>query len=186
MILTKNNFLDFDINNKIIIFPTDTVYGIGCKYQDVDSVKKIYDIKNRDYSKPMVLLCYSIEQVKKIVAKDTNLDNNLTKYWPGKLTLIYKKNPNISSIITANKATVGVRIPNNKIALKLLKKHGPMVVTSLNKSNETAITKFNDTLNFKDLVDYIIDGGNLSNNPSTVYDTINKKVLRQGDIKIGK
>ncbi|MFW5888831.1 MAG: L-threonylcarbamoyladenylate synthase [Bacillota bacterium] len=185
MVLTKNNFLSFDIDKKVIVFPTDTVYGIGCKYQDIESVKKIYDIKNRDYSKPMALLCYSIEQVKQIVAEEVKLDSDLTKHWPGKLTLIYKKNKNVSDIITANKDTVGVRIPNNAIALNLLKKHGPMVVTSLNESNEPAITKFNDTLKYKDQVDYIIDGGDLSNKPSTVYDTINKLVLRQGDIEIG-
>lgn len=186
MILTINNFLNKNLDNKVIIFPTDTVYGIGCKYQDITSVKKIYDIKNRDYSRPMAILCYSLEQVKQVVAKDVRFDEKLTKYWPGKLTLIFKKNPSISDIITAGKATVGVRIPNNSIALNLLQKHGPMVVTSLNESNEPAITKFKDALNYQSKVDYIIEGGDLHNKPSTVYDTINKKVLRQGDIKISE
>ncbi|MCF7924367.1 MAG: threonylcarbamoyl-AMP synthase [Candidatus Izimaplasma sp.] len=186
MILTKNNYLNINIDNKVIVFPTDTVYGIGCKYQDIKAVKRIYEIKNRDYSKPMAMLCYSLEQVKQIVSRDVKLEKDLTKYWPGKLTLIYKKNEDISDIITANKDTVGVRIPNNAIALNLLKKHGPMVVTSLNESNEPPIIKFEDALVYEDKVDYIVVGGNLNNQPSTVYDTINKIVLRQGDVKIKK
>ncbi|MDA3932263.1 MAG: L-threonylcarbamoyladenylate synthase [Tenericutes bacterium] len=186
MILDKSNFLDVNIDGKIIIFPTDTVYGIGCKYQDIASVKRIYSIKKRDYSKPMAILCSSIEQVKGMVADSVRLDSSLTKYWPGKLTLIFKKNKNISDEITSGMDTVGVRIPNNDMALALLEKHGPMVVTSLNESFEPAIVKYRDSLKYELNVDYIVNGGDLNNRPSTVYDTINHRVLRQGDVVIGK
>lgn len=184
MILSQNNYLEIDLKGKIIIFPTDTVYGIGCLYDDLETVKRIYDIKQRDYSKPMAILCHDLEMVRNVIDKDTILDDMLIKHWPGKLTLIIKKNKNISNIITANKDTVGVRIPNHEISLKLLKKFGPMVVTSLNLSFEPAISKFNDVSKYEDQVDYIIDGGDLNSSASTVYDTINKITLRQGDIII--
>ena len=184
MILKKEDYLDIDLRDKVIIFPTDTVYGIGCLLNDLKSVERIYEIKQRDYSKPLAILCDSLETVKKVIKEGINLDPSLTKYWPGKLTLIYPKNRIVSDLITAKKDTVGVRIPNHEISLSLLEKFGPMVVTSLNLSNEPSILKFNDVLKYEKLVDYIIDGGDLSSDSSTVYDTINNTTLRQGDIII--
>lgn len=184
MILTKVDYLNYPIQGKIIIFPTDTVYGIACLYQDEKSIQRIYDIKHRDYTRPMALLCASIEQVKQLIRSDQLLDSELIKYWPGKLTLVFKKSSLVTDIITAGKDTVGVRIPDNPIALALLEKYGPMVVTSLNETNEPPIIKFQDTLKYQASVDYIVEGGDLNNQPSTVYDTLNKRVLRQGEIII--
>jgi L-threonylcarbamoyladenylate synthase len=77
-----------------------------------------------------------------------------------------------------------VRIPNHEVSLELLNKFGPMVVTSLNLSTEPPVLLFKDVLKYESLVDYIIDGGNLNSDASTVYDTINKITLRKGDIII--
>lgn len=184
MILNKNNYLNIEMFGKVIIFPTDTVYGIGCLVEDIESVKRIYEIKQRDYTKPMAILCPDLEAVKSVVSSDTILEENLTKHWPGKLTLIYKKNSKIDDLITAGKESVGVRIPNHEISLKLLEKFGPMVVTSLNLSTEPPILKFEEVLRYQNQVDYIVDGGDLDSQASTVYDTISKTTLRKGDINI--
>lgn len=184
MILNKDNFLDFDFHHKVIVFPTDTVYGIGCLYQDLESVNRIYDIKNRDFLKPMAILCASIDQVKSLIKDKTHLDSDLIRFWPGKLTLIFEKHPDISDLITSGMNTIGLRIPDDQTTLALLKKYGPMVVTSLNEANQPPILKFKDALKYESLVDYVIKGEDLNNQPSTVYDTINKIVLRQGDIII--
>ncbi len=184
MILNSENYLNVDLKNRIIIFPTDTVYGIGCLYEDLDAIKRIYEIKNRDYSKPMVILCADYDQVYSLIAKNQIIPAFLKKYWPGKLTIIFFKNENVYDIISAGRQTVGIRIPGNDISLELLRKHGPMVVTSLNLSSEPAIVKFEDTLRFKDQVDYIVEGRDLDSAPSTVYDLTQNKVLRQGDIKL--
>lgn len=184
MILTTENYLDFDLNGKVIVFPTDTVYGIGCLYNDLESIHRIYEIKNRDYSKPFVILCANLKQVYSLIQEGQEIPEYLKKYWPGKLTIIFFKNESIYDIITSNKNTVGIRIPGNQLSLNLLEKHGPMVVTSLNISNQPPITKFQDVLEFQDKVDYIIQGEDLHNLPSTVYDLTQKKVLRQGEVKI--
>ncbi|MDC7243084.1 MAG: L-threonylcarbamoyladenylate synthase [Sphaerochaetaceae bacterium] len=185
MILNQDNYLDYDLKGKIIAFPTDTVYGIGCLYEDESSIMKIYDIKGRDYSKPMVILCSNLSQVKSLIKKNSKIPDKLIKHWPGKLTIIFFKNEKVYDIITSGMNTVGIRIPGNKISLDLLNKYGPMVVTSLNYSKEPAITNYQDVLKFEKLVDYIIPGGDLSSVPSTVYDSISDRVLRQGDIIIG-
>lgn len=184
MILNEKNYLDIDMKNKIIIFPTDTVYGIGCLVDDLDAIKRIYDIKSRDYSKPMVILCANFEQVESLIAKGQVIPDALKKHWPGKLTIIFFKNQKVYDIISAGRQTVGIRIPGNEISLNLLKKFGPMVVTSLNLSNEPAITKLEDAMKFSNQVDYIIEGEDLDSIPSTVYDLTQNKVLRQGEIKL--
>ncbi len=184
MILNENNYLDYDFTGKIIIFPTDTVYGIGCLYNDIDSIRKIYEIKNRDYNKPMVILCANLKQVTTLIREGQKVPSYLKKYWPGKLTIIFFKNESVYDIITSNRNTVGIRIPGNKISLEILKKYGPMVVTSLNLSNQAPITKYIDIHKFHDKVDYIIQGGDLYEIPSTVYDLTQKKVLRQGGVVI--
>ena len=80
--------------------------------------------------------------------------------------------------------TVGVRIPDDPIALKILELTGPMAVTSLNISTEPAVLKFEDTLSFLNIVDYIVKGDDLSGISSTVYDVKNCNILRQGSVKI--
>jgi len=107
------------------------------------------------------------------------------KHWPGALTLIFKKSSLVSDTITSGFNTVGVRIPNDIIALNILEKFGPMAVTSLNISSEPALLKFEDTLIFENEVNYVVKGKDLSSISSTVYDCVNNKVLRQGTIIIG-
>lgn len=184
MILNQSNYLDYDLEDKIIVFPTDTVYGIGCRYNDLDAIKRIYDIKGRDYSKPMVILCSCLEEVDSLIKAGQVLPKEIAKHWPGKITIIFFKNESVYDIISAGKETVGIRIPGNKVSLDLLKKHGPMVVTSLNYSNEPAIVKFKDTLEFEGVVDYIVEGEDCQSVPSTVYDLTTNKVLRQGEVKL--
>jgi len=184
MILNQDNYLDFDLSGKIIIFPTDTVYGIGCLYKDKESIKRIYNIKNRDYTKPMVILCANLKQVNEVTKADQEIPKRILKHWPGALTIILFKNEKVYDIITSGRKTVGVRIPGNQISLALLEKYGPMVVTSLNLSNEPAVLKYGETLKFEKDVDYIVKGSDLHSSPSTVYDLTINKVLRQGEIEI--
>ncbi len=98
--------------------------------------------------------------------------------------MILPKSDLIGDFITSGFNSVGVRIPNDKVALSILRKFGPMAVTSLNLSTEPAILKYEEAFQFVDEVDYLVRGLDLSNSSSTVYDCINKKTLRDGEIKI--
>ena len=168
----------------VVIFETDTVYGIGCLISSKIGVKKIYEIKRRDGNKPLAILCADIGQVKSIVHNFELGEMLAKKHWPGALTLVLPKKDIIGDFITGGYDTVGVRIPNDKIALALLKKFGPMAVTSLNLSTEPAILKYSKALEYINQVDYVVEGTDLGNLSSTVYDCINKRVLRQGEIII--
>lgn len=184
MIVSLKELLKQDLTSKVIIFPTDTVYGIGCLLNDEEAIHRIYQIKDRDYSKPFALLASSLEQIKPLVQDISLLEPYASKYWPGALTLVTNKSTFVKDIITSSFPTVGIRIPNHPVALQILDHFGPMVVTSLNLSSQPAILKYEDTLPFHSLVDFVIDGGDLQSKASTVFDTINHKVLRQGDIVI--
>ncbi len=185
MIISLEKLLKIDLKDEVIVFQTDTVYGVGCLINSEIGVNKIYELKKREKRNPLAVLCANIEQVKEVVNQFELGEEYATKFWPGALTLIYPKKDIIGDFITSGFKTVGVRIPSDSTALSILEKFGPMAVTSLNLSSEPPILKFKDTLSFNNDVDYIVDGTNLSSISSTVYDVVNKKVLRQGTIQIG-
>ena len=185
MIIDVRELLKINLKDEVIVFETDTVYGIGCLIGSEIGIKRIYEIKNREDKKPLPVLCANFEQVEKLVKDFDKYRFLAEKYWPGALTLIFDKTNVVNDSITSGYSTVGVRIPNDFIALEILKKYGPMAVTSLNISSEPSILKFEETFKFENVVDFIVKGKDLSSNSSTVYDCVNKRILRQGEIKIG-
>ncbi|HOP57554.1 MAG TPA: L-threonylcarbamoyladenylate synthase [Bacillota bacterium] len=173
-----------DLKNKVIIFPTDTVYGVGCLFDDLESITRIFLLKGRDFGKPMAILAANTDMLVPLVEMNAEFMALAKKHWPGALTLIARKKSAVSDLISAGKNTVGVRIPNHPTALAILEKFGPMVTTSLNQSGEAPLTRFADVMGYADLVDYLIDGGDIEGIASTVYDVENHAVLRQGTVRI--
>ncbi len=186
MEITINDILKIDLRGKVIIFPTDTVYGIGCLYDDLVAIDRIYHLKNRDYSKPMAILAADFSSLMPLVEVNEEFMELAKKHWPGALTLVVSKTDLVSKLASGSKDTVGVRVPNHDIALELLRRFGPMVVTSLNQSGEAPIVKFEEAKLYEKKVDYLIDGGDLEGVASTVYDITNKTVLRQGSLIINE
>lgn len=172
----------------VIGFPTDTVYGIGADAFNKNAIKKIYDLKNRPYSKPLIIFISNIKDLEKIalnINKKTRLLIN--KFWPGALTLILRKRRNID-ILNKNMDSIAVRIPDNKTILKLIKESKCfLATTSANKSGqESPKTAFEVYKYFKETVPYILDGGNCKTGiASTIIDVRDKKritILREGSI----
>ncbi len=184
MIVSVDKLLNEKIAGKVIVFPTDTVYGIGCLLSDEKSVEKIYAIKKRDADKPLAVLCGNLEDAKRLSKHYPAFERYAKAYWPGALTLVVKKTSLVPDFVTKGLDTVGLRIPNDPIARQILNHFGPMAVTSLNYSNEPAILKFDAVKKFINQVDFVVDGGNLKEMSSTVYDVENAKTLRQGSIVI--
>lgn len=148
--------------NEIIGFPTETVYGLaGNAFSEV-AIKKIFEVKKRPSFNPLIVHIKSFE-VLKTVASDIPEKANLlaNAFWPGPLTLILKKQPNISNLITANLDTVAVRIPNHPIALELLNKLDfPLVAPSANPFTRISPTNANHVANyFKNEIEMVLEGG---------------------------
>lgn len=187
----KNEELDEVVNalnnDKIVVFPTETVYGIGGNALKVEVINKLFQAKKRNYGKPISLLVGSIDKIKNIAYVDKNEEKIIKAFMPGELTLVLKKKACINDLVTAGKNTVGVRIPNHNIALCILNKVDfPLATSSANISGENNIADFDEIINdLKDYVDIFIKG-NISDDlkASTVVELNNDivNILREGKI----
>ena len=185
---TLKQIADSINDGKVIIFPTETVYGIGVNGFDEKAIKKIYEIKQRPYNKPISLLVNSFSMIEDIAEELSDMEREIIdKFFPGPLTLVVKKNKNIPEVLTSGTDFVGVRMPKNKTALRIINAAKvPMATTSTNISGMEADIDFEKAYNdFKDKVDYIIDGGVAQIGvASTVIQVVNDEieVLREGTI----
>ena len=173
-------------NGGIAIFPTDTVYGMGCNPYNVNAVEKIYAIKSREKMKPLPVLAYSLDTVKQIARIDAFTEKIIKKYWPGPLTLILELTDKKlkESLKLDNK--IAVRIPDSKCTLKLLKKCGLLVGTSSNISGNPSSTDPKECL--KNIINYdiFLNGGTItSKGESTIIEIENEeiKIIREGVLK---
>ena len=173
-------------NGGVIIFPTDTVYGIGCNPYDANAVKKIYEIKSREKIKSLPVLASSIEIVKQISIIDEFTEKIIKKYWPGPLTLILKlKDKNLKESLNLEDK-IAVRIPNSVCILKLLNKCNLLVGTSANVSGDSSFTDPQECMKNVKNYDIFVDGGTItSKGESTIIEIENEKihVIREGALK---
>ena len=173
-------------NGGVIIFPTDTVYGIGCNPYDTNAVKKIYEIKSREKIKSLPVLVSSVEIVKQITIIDEFTEKIIKKYWPGPLTLILKlKDKNLKESLNLEDK-IAVRIPNSVCTLKLLNKCNLLVGTSANVSGDSSFTDPQECMKNVKNYDIFVDGGTItSKGESTIIEIENEKihVIREGALK---
>ena len=176
------------INNKgLVMTPTDTVYGIMADAMDEDAIRGVYNIKKRGYNKPLIILVDSFEMLSQYTEEISEMERKLmNRFWPGLVTFILKKNDKISDLITAGNNTVGVRIPDNKELLEIIRRlNRPVVSTSANITETPVITSIEmleeDII---DNIDYIEDGGYLDNQSSTIVKINDNElvILREGKI----
>ncbi len=171
----------------IIVFPTDTVYGIGCDPYNQNSIKKIYEIKSRKKVKSLPILAYSLDIVKKIVVIDEFTEKIIQKNWPGPLTLILELTDEKlkKSLNLQNK--IAVRIPDSKCTLKLLEKCKLIVGTSANISGNSSHTNPDECIKNIKNYDLFLNGGTIrSKGESTIIEVENKtiKIIREGALKM--
>jgi len=174
-------------NGGIVIFPTDTVYGIGCNPYNINSIKKIYEIKSREKIKSLPVLAHSLDIVKEIASIDGFTEKIMKKYWPGPLTLILKLTDQKlkKSLNLENK--IAVRIPDSKCTLKLLEKCGLLVGTSANISGNSSYTNPDECLKNINNYDVFLNGGTItSKGESTIIEIENDKIkiIREGVLKM--
>ena len=172
----------------IVIFPTETVYGIGTNGLDENAIKKLYEVKQRPINKPISLLVNNIEMVEKIAKNITEVEYKLMeRFFPGPLTIILEKRDIVPDILTSNTNTIGIRMPSGEIAKKLIEFAGvPIATSSSNISGKPSGTNITDIKkDFEGKVDCFIDNGESELGiPSTVIRIIDNipHILRQGTI----
>ncbi len=176
-------------NGEIVVFPTETVYGIGTNALNEKAIKKLYEIKKRDLKKPISLLVSNIEMAERFAKDITDIEYKIMKeFFPGPLTIILKKKNIVPNIVTSNGDTVGIRMPEGEIAQKIIKySNVPIATPSANISGKEAGTDIKQIQkDFGENVDYYIDGGKCKFGiSSTIVKVINGRIyiLREGSIK---
>ena len=181
------NIVDYLEDSQVVAFPTETVYGLGAHMFKEDAIKKIYALKKRDKNKALIVHLGSIEDVKRVAIEIPNDFYTLAnRFFPGPLTIILKKNPEISSLISSD-STIALRMPDNLYTQKIINLLGsPIVGTSANISNQKSPVSAKMVLDaFINKIPAIVDTGECELKiPSTIISLVEKpyKILRTGSI----
>lgn len=175
-------------NGGIVVFPTETVYGIGVNGFDEKAIENLYKVKQRPKEKPINLLVNGFEMIEQVAEDITDMERKIIEsFCPGPITIILNKKSTVPNLVTAGGSTVGVRIPANEIAISLINYAGcPIATPSANISGKPSGTNIQSIMNdFKENVDFYIDGGESKiGKPSTIIHVIDgiPHILRQGSI----
>jgi len=145
----------------IVGIPTETVYGLGASIFNVNALKQIYQLKERPSTNPLIVHIANYEQLQSVVKEFPEKAEALTRaFWPGGLTLILPKNKSISSVISAGKETVALRMPDHKTTLKLIQLVGPVAAPSANPFERISPTSARQVASyFPNELPMILDGG---------------------------
>jgi L-threonylcarbamoyladenylate synthase len=172
----------------LVVYPTETVYGLGCDPLNVQAVKRVLDVKG-DRKKPLPVLAASLVDADKVAFVSPNGKKLAAKFWPGQLTMIFPKKPALPDVITFGWDSVGLRIPDNDVALQLISLSGGLLIgSSANRTGEEPARRVQEISGeLKEIVDVILDGGPaVQGSPSTVVDLTSEKprILREGPISL--
>jgi L-threonylcarbamoyladenylate synthase len=188
---TKNNIM---IAARIVrrgglaVYPTETVYGLGCDPFNAEAVKRILKVKD-NRNKPLPVLAASIADADKVAFISSNGKRLAAKFWPGPLTMVFPKKPNFPDVVTFGLDSMGLRIPDHDVALQLIGLCGGLLIgSSANRTGEEPPRRVQEiSEELKEMVDVVLDGGAAAQGmPSTVADLTSEKprILREGPISL--
>ena len=180
-----NHVIDILMSDGVVAFPTETVFGVGVRFGSHKAIDALMEAKKRDYSKAITLMVPYQEDIQKYAVVDEISQKIIDHFMPGMLTLVLKKKESVDSYMTNGKETIGIRIPDDEYVLSLLKKVGPMLVTSANLSNHPNTTTTQEVLEqLNHRIDVVVDGKTQQRVASTVVEVIDHQIniLREGQI----
>ena len=171
-------------NGEIIVYPTDTLYGLGCDIHNKSAIEKIYRIKMMDKKKPLSFICYDYSQVAEY-AKISNFAFKIMKsILPGPYTIILPATNLVPKMLKTKQKTVGVRIPDNQFALQLVKEFGSPIISTTITTDEEIVVSDPDTINdkYSKRISYVFSDGISASEPSSIIEIIDNEIrlVRQG------
>lgn len=186
--IALNHTIDVLRHGGLVAFPTDTVYGLASLPFQENFVERLFAAKGRNSNRAIAILVGKIEDLSHITREMGSTAMRLAnKFWPGPLTLVVPKNPNLPDVLSQND-TVGVRMPDHPVALAILRAIGPLAVTSANRSGMDNTNTADEVLSqLGGRIHLILDGGRAPGGvPSTVVNVIGPElvILRPGPISL--
>lgn len=178
-----NEAIDILSDGGVVLYPTDTVYGLGANIFDNEAVKRVFEIKQRSLLKPLSILVSNVNAIDLVAKVSLNQKEVINNYLPGPYTFILEKSTLVPRTVTSGSSFVGVRVPNNQIACQLASLF-PITTTSANLSDKEVLSNPDEILEQLDCdVDLVIDVGTVkSKRPSVIIDYIDKdnpKIVRR-------
>ena len=171
---------------ELIIYPTDTLYGLGADIFNENAIRNVYSIKKRKLSDPLSVAVANIDEIEKIALVNENARILAKNFLPGRLTMVLKKRPIVPDIVTAGLDNIAIRVPDSEVALRIISEFGPITATSANIHGKQTPGIINDIImQFKKSdISVFIDDGILGGKASTIVDVTSThlNILREGDI----
>jgi len=164
----------------VIIYPTDTLYGLGADIFNKEAVKKVFRIKGREFEAPLSVMVSNLKEIKDLAWVNKEQERLMSALLPGPFTFILKKKAKVSKILTGGKKTIGIRIPDSEVCQQL-SKNFPITTTSANVSGfEPSLSIKKITKEFNKQVNLALEGEGLSGQPSIIVDLTEKpfKIFR--------
>ncbi len=173
---------------RVLLYPTDTIYGLGCDALNADAVRRVYEIKRRPETMPMIVLVGSVEEARGLASGiSPKVSELLGAVWPGPLTILLRANARLYPWLSAGSGKIGVRLPKHAFCRQLMEaSRRPLLSTSANHSGESYVGDM-DILRgiFEKEVDLIVESGRLPDSlPSTIVDGTGDvpRLVRQGAV----
>ncbi len=164
-----------------VIYPTETVYGLGADATDQDAVSRVFEIKGRDESKPVSVGFADLETAIQYTNPTDRDREFIETFLPGPVTVLVERGPSLPAVLTAGQPTVGVRIPDNAVARELARRAGPITATSANRSGSPSVRRPAElSPTIRSAVGAIIDTGEAHGGESTVVDVNAGVIHRRG------
>lgn len=174
------------IDGKVIAFPTDTVYGLGVRYDNEDALNRLKQAKIRPESKPIPMMVSDLSQIEEVAYVNATAKLLIQKFMPGAFTIVLKKKEELADYVTNGLATIAIRMPDDEFVLEIMNRLGKaMLVSSANISAEHSCRNGEEVLEQLDgRIDGIVMGESKSEIASTIVDATSEevKILREGPI----
>ncbi len=164
-----------------VVYPTETVYGLGAEATNAAAVERVFEIKNRPHDKPLSVAFANLEHASQYTEPTDRERAFMREFLPGPVTVIVERKPTLPDVLTDGHPRVGVRIPANDVALELLRAAGPITATSANRSGEPSVRHPADLPeSVRKQVGAVIETGETPGTESTVVDVSSGEIYRRG------
>jgi L-threonylcarbamoyladenylate synthase len=165
----------------LVVYPTETVYGLGANAIDADAVERVFETKGRDRSDPVSLGVPSVEAALEYTAPTATERRFLHEFLPGPVTVVVDRTESVPDVLTAGRDRVGVRVPDHAMALELLEAFHPVTATSANVSGTGSVRHLDDlSEEIRAAAAVVLDGGETPGTESTVVDVGAGEIIRRG------
>lgn len=170
---------------RLVVLPTDTVYGIAARFDAPGGVRAVFEAKGRSVDKPLPVLGSDLEALRRVASFDVRAEALAARFWPGPLTLVLPRAPDFEVDLGGSATdSVAVRVPRNDVAVELLRQAGPLAVSSANRSDQSpAVTVEEARTALGESVAVFIDGGVMGGRPSTIVSLLDDlRMIREGEV----